>query len=147
MSWCGASHLFELRDELKFDIGFVGSVLQHFENPYKVLSALASMCDTIIITEINHPHLNLPGRDIAEFVPARNNNDLGTWWLLSASTVERMMGTLCFVKAREYESAFRRHDFKVPTIEGDSFVDYRFYTHVYDRVAPDPALYARIAGG
>jgi O-methyltransferase len=141
MSWCGATRLFDLRNDLNFDVGFVGSVLQHFENPYKVLSALASMCGTIAVTEQSHPRLNRAGSDIAEFLPAHNNNHLGTWWLLSASTVDRMMGTLSFVKSHSYESVFRPYDFTVPTIEGDSFVDHRFYTHIYSKVGPDPALY------
>jgi hypothetical protein len=94
MSWCGATRLFDLRNDLNFDVGFVGSVLQHFENPYKVLSALASMCGTIVVTEQSHPRLNRAGSDIAEFLPAHNNNHLGTWWLLSASTVDRMMERL-----------------------------------------------------
>ena len=36
-----------------FDIGFVGNVLQHLENPFGAIARISRLCDTIVITESN----------------------------------------------------------------------------------------------
>jgi SAM-dependent methyltransferase len=35
----------------RFDVGFVGNVLQHLENPFGAIARISKLCDTIVITE------------------------------------------------------------------------------------------------
>lgn len=144
MSLCGAGALFDVKDKMRFDIGFVGSILQHFESPYRVLSSLATMCETIVVSEMRMPRLEVPGRNLAEFLPATQNNNLGSWWLLSSSTVRQMMATLGFVESASHATTYRRYALKHPDVAQDPFTDHEFYTIVFKKAAVDAEAFSRI---
>jgi hypothetical protein len=145
ISYSGAASIAELPQNQIFDVALIGSVLQHFENPFVILSHVARRCRTIVVTEQYFPRFDLPGRSLVEFIPRHSNNDLGSWWLLGPSVVEQMMGTLNFKKSSSYFSTFRRWDLKQKNIGDDSFRDARFYTHVYERSSRDASRYQQIA--
>jgi len=133
IAYLGAASIDGLESSVRFDIGLVGSVLQHFANPYLILSQLAKRCDMIVVAEAYIPRLYLPGRNLIEFLPAANNNNLGSWWLLSATVVDQMMETLNFSKTKGYHSFFRRWDLKNTDPAKDSFQDRDFFIHVYKK--------------
>jgi hypothetical protein len=134
MSYSGAESIRDLRGKQSFDIGFIGSILVHFANPYIVLSYMADLCDTLVITEMATKRLEVPGRNLVEFLPSVSNNNLGSWWLLSEATVTQMMQTLCFEKVDSYYAQYRRWSFKSPSISDDEYIDYKCFTHIYKKM-------------
>jgi hypothetical protein len=145
IAYTGADALRDVEEQdYNFDIALVGSVLQHFSNPYVILSHLARLCHIIVVTEQYIPRLDIPNRHLCEFIPRAESNDLGSWWLLSPSVVEQMMKTLNFRKESEYLSVFTRWDLRPMTDGPDTFRKSRFYTHIYRRTARDDSRYMNL---
>lgn len=141
ISYSGAESIGSLVGRERFDIGLVGSILVHFANPYVILSRLAELCETIVITEAYTKRLDVKGRNLIEFLPSASNNNLGSWWLLSESTVEQMMETLNFRKSENYYANYRRWDLRDADIHKDQYVDFQLYTHVYLRAPRDESKF------
>lgn len=144
ISYSGAESIGELVGTRSFDVGLVGSILVHFQNPYVVLSQLARLCDTIVITELYTKRLDVAGRALLEFLPASKNNNLGSWWLLSERVVEQMMETLNFEKTTAYYANYRRWDMIDMDISRDTYTDHQLYTHVYCRRERDERMYGML---
>lgn len=142
--YSGAKSIDLFPAELTFDIALVSCVLQHFENPYVILSKIAKRCQTIVVTDLYFPRLDMPGRALAEFVPAKRNNDLGSWWLLSASTVTQMMETLNFDLVSEDKMTFRRNRLQVRSFDKDKFDMFQFYCNVYRKIPVDSSKFSSI---
>jgi len=98
MSYIGATRLSEVDDE--FNIGLIASLLQHLENPYRVMGQMARLCKTVVITEPIVKRL-VNKHPMIEFSPSVDNEILGSWYLMNPAAVEQMMGTLRFEKVDE----------------------------------------------
>lgn len=145
MSYSGADALARVEPEdYGFDIALVGSVLQHFANPYVILSHLARLCPVIVVTEQYMKRLDVSGRPICEFIPRSDSNDLGSWWQLSNRMVEQMMATLNFRKTDSYFSDFIRWDLKADEASADTFRSSSFYTHIYERIERDESKFGNL---
>lgn len=130
ISYIGAAGLADI-DET-FDVGLIGSILQHFVNPYLILSYVARMCDTVVVTEPILPRLNTD-RPLIEFAAKPDNDFMNSWYLLSPEAVHEMMQTLGFERVDQYQAVFRRYDLTEPDIAIDSFVDRDFDSQVFVR--------------
>ena len=130
ISYSGAASIAELPLNETFDVALIGSILQHLENPFVILSHVARRSRTIVVTEHYIPRLDIPGRAFAEFLPHKSNDSVWDWWVMGPSLVERMMGILNFEKSSSYISTFRRWERRHENIEQDSFKDFHFYPRI-----------------
>jgi O-methyltransferase len=136
IAYAGVKVLPRLRGEVRFDIGFISAVLQHFRHPVDVLFDVAELTDTIVVTEPSFGRLE--ESRLTQFVPAPSNDVFGTWWHLSSSVVANVLGMAMFERIDHYTRSYRRGDTHgdpgkraAPGGPGDRL----FYTSVFRRRA------------
>ena len=132
IAYIGASRLREVEGE--FDIGLIASILQHFENPYVVMSEMARLCKTIVITEPVVPRLDNV-HPMIEFAPNADNEILDSWYLMNAAAVEQMMRTLRFEKVDGSKTSYPLyHERRMPGGSQDAFLTYTFGSQVFTEI-------------
>jgi O-methyltransferase len=124
MSYIGIGRLYDFADSNRFDIALVASVLQHLENPVRALYAVASMADTVVVSDLIFPRIERTG--LAGFAPARNNDITGSWWMMSSGIVNQIMETAGFERANHYTAVYIQRS-------GEQTRDREFYTSVFER--------------
>lgn len=94
-------NIYDMPDELgTFDVAMYGLILTHLRDPVNALINGAKLVrDTMIVTGMYRTNADGP----AYFRPSLEESDTD-WWMLSTSTVERMLGMLGFKVAEMIES-------------------------------------------
>lgn len=126
--------------KVRFDVVFLGSVLQHFRDPIRVLYDVARLTGTIVISELQVDRLEVPGAG-AQFVPDRSNQALGSWWNLPSHIVRQVLGTVKMERVSHEVEVYRiwasgavnstSSAMKGETDDTDPFTDRNIWTSVF----------------
>jgi O-methyltransferase len=129
IAYAGVKALPSLQGTVRFDIGFISAVLQHFRHPVDVLYQMADLADTIVVTEQVFPRLERAG--LAQFLPEPANDVFASWWLMPSTVVANVLATALFERVDHYTQTYQR---------GGNNADPRwpggrpFYTSVFRRL-------------
>jgi hypothetical protein len=130
--YCGASALRSVANILKFDVCFIGGVLQHVRYPVDVLWAASRIADVVIVTERYLPEVESDGARM-RFVPAPGNDYLDTWFYLSSTVVTNALGVFGFEPVRRETFQVTAWHLRDPDIAKDTCVASDHYNMVFRR--------------
>lgn len=122
MAYIGASRVAEVG---KHDRALIASVLQHFRDPISFLYEVAALVDEIVVTEPLIARVEKRGG--ADFLPAPDNDVVGSWWLLSSSLVAQVLATANFDRVDHYEQNY--------VLQSSPPQEKAFYTSVFRKRA------------
>jgi O-methyltransferase len=130
--YCGVSALRDVANLLKFDVCFIGGVLQHVRYPIDVLWAASRIADVVIVTERYLPGIE-SGRPLIQFAPAPDNNYLDTWFLLSSTVITNAMSIFGFEQTRHQKFQVKVWKLQDRDIAKDTVVQSDHYNMVFQR--------------
>jgi hypothetical protein len=139
IAYCGVAALPALVSKLKFDVCFIGGVLQHVRHPFDVLWVASMVADNVIVTERFLPEVE-ESRPLVRFVPAPDNDSLDTWFYLSSAAIKNALQIFGFDVLREKQFVTRAWSFHDPDIRKDSYKESPHLNLVFRRKAVSPAL-------
>lgn len=132
ISYCGASALTDLADVLHFDVFLIGAILQHLRHPMDLLWAASKIADQVVVTERFVPKNESAGA-VAEFLPARNNDVIGSWWQLSSEAITNAMNVFGFERTSMRQFDCRLWDLHSADIELDTKREVPMFNLVFER--------------
>lgn len=118
--------------KVRFDVVFLGSILQHFRHPIDVIYNVARLTDTLVVSELQVDWVEKMGLG-AHFVPAKNNDILGSWWNLSSSLVKQVAETCLMERVSHEVHPYRIWALKGKTDSSDQYVDRNIWVSVFKR--------------
>jgi O-methyltransferase len=130
--YCGVSALPDIANLLKFDVCFIGGVLQHVRYPFDVLWAASRIADVVIVSERYLPEVEAEGPRM-RFVPAPDNDYLDTWFYLSSTVVTNALTIFGFDRARYKQFPVKAWRMLDPDSARDVSVVSEHYNMVFHR--------------
>jgi SAM-dependent methyltransferase len=85
--------VYNIPDLGEFDIAVMASVLQHCQNPVRIVEQCARVARTLLITERHFPELN---GAVCQLEPSQENQSWHTWWRFSPTFFTQYLGVLGF---------------------------------------------------
>jgi O-methyltransferase len=116
--------IYDLPDKIgRFDVAVMAAVLLHVHSPLQVIAQCARRADTLVITDMFHPHLE--SRPVIELMPTAENFQWGNWWRFSTDVI------IQFLRVLDYSDvALSRHNQRYEPTKQD---DVPFFTVVARR--------------
>ena len=132
VSYCGVSGINALVDTLHFDVCLIGGILQHVRYPLDLLWATSKIADRVIVTERFLPRYENAG-PVAEFLPAGDNDVVGSWWQFTSGVVTNAMNVFGFERASMTRFDCRKWDLQTPDIERDISREIPMFNLLFER--------------
>jgi O-methyltransferase len=112
IAYTGISRLAQFRDP-RFDVATLTCVLQHFENPVRVLYEVGELAETVVVVNLQLRWVERT--KAAFFIPNSENEHLGSWWHLSSGVIQQVMETAGFRRVDHYTMTYDRNVEGSPT--------------------------------
>jgi len=133
VAYCGVAGLRGLVDRLKFDVCFIGGVLQHVRYPMDVLWIASRIANEVVVSERFLSGVEADERPFARFVPAPDNDFLDTWWYLSSNAITNAMSIFGFERAQKYRFDCRMWGRPAGQAEPEKYRDLEYYSAHFRR--------------